>query len=255
MDNKQIDPQVYENFVDASTALMLEYYSAHHQEPLSMLPENEDAFPTELDALCRKDIRTSFARHQRQKVLRSAMKVTASVICALLVTIGLVSTLILSVDAFREPIINFYTRRTDSYLEFSDKPPLKLEPVVVDPEDPLKGLLPENYFLFQSTTNIASSIIHYEGIPKGKIKFSSFPLSGISRFNTENAIKVHDFVISGHTATLIVRETDITVVWEQSNLDLLCSVAATDLSEDEVIDLVTEAMVRFDQAETILPSK
>ena len=61
MDKKKMDPAVSEKYVDSATTRMLEYYSANHANPLSVLPEDEIDFPKELDARCRADIRSALA--------------------------------------------------------------------------------------------------------------------------------------------------------------------------------------------------
>ena len=255
MDNKKIDPNVYENFVDASTALMLEFYSAHHQEPLSALPEADREFPAALDALCRKDIRTSFARHQRQKVLRSTMKVAAGVLCALLVTIGLASTLILSIDAIREPFFYYYMTQTDKYTQFSSPSQnVSIPSAPFHPEDPLHGALPSGYTLSFSEvypTMVYTKYTH----PDGKeIKLDFFVLENTtSKFDTENAQTVSLFIgTESHEALMIIKGNVITVVWAHEERNALCSIIATDLSDADVLLMAELLADRIDGSDFAL---
>lgn len=250
MDNRKIDSAVYEKFVDASTALMLEYYSAHHEEPLSALPETDQEFPAHLDALCRKDIRTSSARYQRQKVLRSAMKVTASVLCALLVTIGLACTLVMSVDAFRIPVLNYLASRSDQYVQITDQNKVVSTPIPFDFDDPLNGLLPEGYTLTISNRSETHSTLMaiYDASETESVFFDISSTGAVSRFDAEGAQEYREFTLNGYDAILIVKDPCVTVIWINEELHHVYTIITNAMDKEQTLDLATEVAIRLDDA-------
>ena len=253
MDNKKIDPNVYENFVDASTALMLEFYSAHHQEPLSALPEADREFPAHLDALCRKDIRTSFARHQRQKVLRSTMKVAAGVLCALLVTIGLASTLILSVDAIREPLFNYYVTRTDKYVQISSQAHPDISSFdYLNPENLLQDLLPKEFKQIVSNTGPSHMTSIYENSNIQTI-YAGVVTIGESRYDSENAQVCEMITFGEREGLLIIKNDVISLVWINADQTVECYIFSNALTKEQVISLASILADRVDKAHLVFP--
>ena len=125
MDNRKIDQDVYERYVDATVALFMEYYSAERAEDMhNELSGNEKIeveLPAELDNRCRTLIKKEHARRKRKEHMKTAMKGLRFVACFAVIVLALASVLFVSVEAIRVPIINYYIKQNDIYWEFSSR--------------------------------------------------------------------------------------------------------------------------------------
>lgn len=250
MDNRKIDPAVYEKFVDASTALMLEYYSAHHEEPLSALPEDGIEFPAALDARCRADLQAAVKKHRRKNCARRTLKIFGSVACAFLVTLGLASMLIMSVDAFRIPVLNYLASRSDQYVQITDQNKVVSTPIPFDFDDPLNGLLPEGYTLTMSNRSETHSTLMaiYDASETESVLFDISSTGAVSRFDAEGAQEYREFTLNGYDAILIVKDPCVTVIWINEELHHVYTIITNAMDKEQTLDLATEVAIRLDDA-------
>ena len=253
MDKKKMDPAVSEKYVDTATTRMLEYYSANHANPLSVLPEDGIDFPKELDARCRADIRSALAKYRRKKCMRKTMRIFGSIACAFLVTLSLASVLILSVDALRVPVLNYFFNKTDQYTQITgDTDATQLPPVAFSLEDPLDGLISEEYVLSLSDVSPVSALAIYD-TADGKVMLVSIAhLGSVTRLDSEGAQVYREFMFHGNPAVLIIENERVTVAWIREDLGLTCNIMATGLTEDQVISLAEQLNARLDTAPSVL---
>ena len=249
MDKTKIDPAVYEKYVDASTALMLEYYSANHEDPLSAIPTDGIEFPAALDARCHADIRHTLAKYRRRKCARKTLKIFGSVVCSFLLTLGLFGVLFISVEAIQVPVMNFFITHTDRYTQFTGNDYGANVPAeFFNPEDPLEGLLPAEFYLSYHQQRERGYMAFYDSGSGDTIFVSLVPLSTVSRYDSENAQVCQEFNLSGHQALLIVKDNVVTVAWVHEDLGITCDIIATSQSEADVLYWATRLMQRVDNS-------
>ena len=119
--NEQKKQKLLEQYDDAAFALLMDEYA--EEEGARLMAEFEAAqaagqvpeMPQELDEQCRRMIRRDRAKKRGIRAARSFRKVAVKVAVAVLVFIGLITTVVMSVDALRVPILNYITELQNRY--------------------------------------------------------------------------------------------------------------------------------------------
>lgn len=113
--------QLIEQYEDAALSLLMDEYA--NEEGERLLKEFEEAkkngdlleMPAELDAKCRKLIDQTFAKMERKERLKRIGKSVAKVAVLTLILLGTLSTMVMSVEAFRVPVLNFLLSPNGKY--------------------------------------------------------------------------------------------------------------------------------------------
>lgn len=106
--------QLIEQYEDAALSLLMDEYA--NEEGERLLKEFEEAkkngdlpeMSAELDAKCRKLIDQTFAKMERKERLKRIGKSVAKAAILVFVLLGALSTMVMSVEAFRVPVLNFF---------------------------------------------------------------------------------------------------------------------------------------------------
>lgn len=204
MDDRE---KLMERYDDAAFALMMDEYAEAEGEALlaefraaaeaGELPE----FPEELDKACRNTIRKEYARRERRVRFKQFRRAAARVAVAVLAVIGIMSTLVMSVEALRLPFMRFILEDHGEYSLFM---PVENPADKVDPEDPFVSVLPEEYVKIMDDKSEGHFIIAYQ------CNDDIAKLSGIYH-TTESAeirIDTEDAVVS----TIVVKEQECFLV-------------------------------------------
>lgn len=248
MDNRKIDQDVYERYVDATVALFMEYYSAARAEDMhEKLVGNEKikvAFPSALDERCRVLIKKEHARRQRKQRIKSLAKGFRYAASFGIILLALASVLFVSVEAIREPIINYYISLSDKYLEISHSGNVDISNAnSIDWKDPLAKLVPKGYTLSMQYENQQGSVVAiYDNETSESIFFMLDPVNDIKRIDTENAQNIRSLQIAGCDGVLIAKNGEVTIAWGSEQLNKTFSITSTILSETEVINIAEEFM-------------
>ena len=243
MDNRKIDQDVYERYVDATVALFMEYYSAERAEDMhNELSGNEKIeveLPAELDNRCRTLIKKEHARRKRKEHMKTAMKGLRFVACFAVIVLALASVLFVSVEAIRVPIINYYITQSDKYLEITSRKPSADGSVVqFNAEDPLAGLLPEGYKLVVvDKMSPTQTTAVYKTSDKNSISFTMYPSETVARVDSENAQAIKEICICGYDGFLVAKGDRITITWWRESNNQTFSIISTSLTESELITL------------------
>ena len=122
MDDRE---KLMERYDDAAFALMMDEYAEAEGEAIlaefraaaeaGELPE----MPEELDKACRNTIRREYARRERRVRLRQLRRAAARVAVAVFAVIGILSTLVMSVEAWRVPLWKLIGENYGSVQDFN----------------------------------------------------------------------------------------------------------------------------------------
>ncbi len=248
MDKEKIDLEVYDKCVDASVALFMQYYCAAvsediHKEILEMQAE-EKVFPETLDTRCRATIKKQNALSKRRKCVKSVVKGLRYVAVFAVVLLALSSVLFVSVEAIRVPIINFYIKTTDKYLEIGTSSATIDDPTVeLDWDDPLAGFLAEDYSLLICDGDpLIQMIAAYENSSGSVVKLSMVPLKSTSRIDTEGAQSVQNCIVASCEATMVVKDNVILLAWDCEITGKRYILKADALNEQEILDIAEGIM-------------
>ena len=113
--------QLVEEYEEIALSLLIDEYA--NDEGARLLQKYEEAkqngelaeIPDELDAKCRKLINHSFAAQMRRTRLKKLGSSVVKAAVLMVVMLGLSAALVLSVDAFRVPVLNFLMDRSGEY--------------------------------------------------------------------------------------------------------------------------------------------
>lgn len=113
--------QLVEQYEDVAVSLFMDKYA--EADGVRLLQEYEDLnrsgelpeIPAELDEKCRKLIKRSFAKQERQLRNKRIRISVAKVAVIALVLLGLSTATVLTVDAFRVPVLNFLQDSSGRY--------------------------------------------------------------------------------------------------------------------------------------------
>ncbi len=247
--NKNIDPAVYERYIDAATALFMEYYSSEMGE--SIRKEMEEgkiepiAFPKDLDDRCRALIEKECTIRQRKNFwsgLATGLRYAASFAVILLAA---ASILFVSVEAVRIPIIDYYVERSEGYWVISEGAPSSGidndAPETFDVSDPLAGLLPEEYQLVMLDGDSLDQLVAiYEKSPGNEVFFSTASSGSSAQIDSEGAQISQTHQIHGKDVVLIVEGTEVRLAWIHDELSTTFTLIATDMSSDDLLAIAEQ---------------
>lgn len=236
MRNRLNSEEIYDQYIDATAALLMDRYAAAMQE--SMEAEKDEAeIPEELDRKCRKLIRKKLAGKRFRYVLRKLLRMTGAAAMIVVLLFGAVGILFTTVEAVRVPIINFFIEQKDGYLEIGGRGDAASASVAADENDPLAGLLPEGYEIVLYDVSASGNITAlYENSRGDAILLDICPGQSVLQIDTEHASASETLQIGAWEAILVEKE-GYQLAWLDSDSDLLYHLAATALTREEIIDL------------------
>ena len=103
-------------FADATITLLLDQYA--ETDGLRLLQEYQSApqkMPDTLDSLCQNTIQKAY----KSTLIRSTLKRAASAAACILIALTMTSQLIMHVEAFRIPVLNFLLKQEKKFTEIS----------------------------------------------------------------------------------------------------------------------------------------
>lgn len=244
--NKKED--LIEQYEDAALALMMSEYA--EQEGNRLLQEFEEAkargdvpaVPAELDEKCRNLIHKAYKKERTRKRLTHLLCFAGKTAAAWFVVIGLCTTLIVSVDALRIPVSNFILEQHEKYTSFTlspdpydSAPPSKTAyPLIPSIRTPLDGLLPDGYSVRRFQIHDGGLFVsQYKDSFGNIIALASSPSGGRLNVDTENGT-VHPVTIAGFNGYFIDKGSKLTILWHDSERDLVYTLWATKLSRSEL---------------------
>ena len=236
--------QLLDQYEEAALMLLMDEYA--EADGARLWKEFEEAekngeipeIPAELDARCRQLIQTSYTKQRRTTHIRKNARILGKVAVSVLVFLGLATTTVLSVDALRVPVLNFFLQQSEKFSSISFHEPNAYEEIQVDVLNRLDEIpLPDGYSLIQKQVCEDGTIIfNYANNHGHVITFDITPSVGHMNVDTEAAEKT-DIEINEHKAIFIKKE-GYRVIWFDTEHDLTYTLYASNLDSDVFWKLV-----------------
>lgn len=237
MSKTTINEKIYEQYVEAATALIMEQYAVAMRENICNEPQNEEAVevPDVLDKKCRKLIRRKLAKERRKRAGKKLLQFAGFAAAAIIAVFGIGGILFATVDAVRAPIINFFIGQKDGYIEFRCAE--ERDWVFGDSEDPLAGLLPDGYALILlDNSHYGSLTARYKNVWGDMVTFNVYADQSLLQVDNELAAKTEKVQILSHDGFLIEKDS-YQLVWLDSDEGKLFQLTASAMSREEIIAL------------------
>lgn len=237
MSKRTINEKIYEQYVEAATALVMEQYAVAMRENLCNEPQSEEAVevPDALDQKCRKLIRRKLAKERRKHARKKLLRFTGYAAAAIIAVFGIGGILFATVDAVRVPIINLFIDQKDGYIEFRYAE--DSDWVFENSEDPLAGLLPDGYALVLLDSSCYGSLFaRYKNSCGDILTFNAYSDPSLLKVDNETAAKTEKVQILSYDGILIEKK-GYQLVWLDTDEGKLYQLTASALSREEIIAL------------------
>lgn len=234
--NDKRTQHLQEQYEDALFALLMEEQAQETGEKL--LEEFQAAqdnglvpdMPQKLDEKCRNTIRRHFAKKKATAQIQHFLRTTGKRVALFVAVMYISSALLLSVDAIREPVFNFFIDVHNRYITFSSDPTAPKE--LLDDGSILSGLLPDDYYLWQNYEKSNGHFsIFYQNNNDALVSFQSYRANALISFDTEDAV-VQKARIAGYEG-LLIEKGGYLITWVVPESNTRYIFDATDLSLDE----------------------
>lgn len=246
--NNNISRDVYERYLDAATALFMEYYSCDLGDTIRKETEAEDneafTIPKELDDRCRALIKKGCAERQHSNYWKRIGKGLRYVAAVAVVLLAAASVLFVSVEAIRIPVISYYMEHSEGYWGISEDNAPDIPKTDFNLSDPLAGLIPEEYKLVlldgESLDRLAAI---YENDAGNEIFFSAADSNSSIQIDSEGAQISKIYHHHGKDIILVVEGTEVRLAWIDEDLSITFILIATDMSSDALLDIADHLMI------------
>lgn len=230
-----IDEKLLENLEDAQMALLMDAYAKAEGEALMAESELlEEPMSEEFKAQCLRLIDREFAKRRRKKRYRAAARNTAKAALVAFALIALLSVGIMSVEAIRVPVLNFFLEHKEKFttIFFTPTDPVDTTREGMVQEGPLAGLLPDTYKMdsYNELPNGNTRSVYLTDANKF-IMYSARRWENASMsFDTENVDLYEEKELLGHHAFLIVKEQCVQILWINEENNLLYSMSTDNMT-------------------------
>lgn len=236
--NDEYRKQLLEQREEIDMMLLMDEYMESEGERLQQEFEAADLrgevpdIPVDLDLKCKEIIHNSFAKQEHNRTLSRITKYIGKVAVYILLFLGAASTLVLSVDALRIPVLNFFLEQQErsSSLDFDDSAPVihsELDQIKICVDE----LLPNEY---QLTSELAEAngftLLCFQSTEGHTVLVNVVPSEGRLGVDTENTTSI-DMEINGYPG-LFIEKDGYTAYWYNTDKDLTYSVYSDHLSID-----------------------
>lgn len=242
--NDEYRKQLLEQREEIEMMLLMDEYL--ESEGAMLLKDFEEAdkrgeipeIPEDLDERCRQIIHNSFAKQEQKRTLTRITKYIGKVAVYVLLFLGVASTLVLSVDALRIPVLNFFLEQKErsSSLELDDSTPLP-EPEVDRIKFCVADILPDEYQLNSEISEENGFILLcFQNAEANTLLINVVPSEGRLGVDTENAVSTN-VEINGHQG-LFIEKDGYTAYWFNPDRNLTYSVYSDQLDLDTFWSIV-----------------
>ena len=230
MEHLIISETTREKVEEAAVSVFMDQYAAALDAGIDkkMADCADMAFPPELDRRCRALIQQA---HKKQKHKKAALRVLRSAAVVAIVLISLCSVLFVSVEAFRIPVENFFAKIYDGHLALKGEE-------AFNPDDPLGGILPDDYTLSSISNNwelgmVAASYSNSDG---SDVFFSIAPGGSTVLVDNVDASTRH-FRLLDHDAYLLTEGENIRLVWLDTTTEQTFTLCSSKIPEKTVLSM------------------
>lgn len=253
MDNQNKN-SLYDQYVDASVALFMEYYSSALTEHVKteMMSSDSVDISEELDQKCRTLIRKECAKRKRKVFFKGLSKGFSYAAALLVVLLSMSSALFITVEAVRIPIINFFIEQGDGYWVITGEDEDKnssgqgghQDEVMFDETDPLSGLLPAGFKLERYIQLNTGATAMYADESGNNVVLVLTQDSSALMIDTEDAEYTKELSVMECKAILVKTE-NLSLVWLDSQREVLYNLIVDDIAEEDLIKIAEEVTSRY----------
>lgn len=243
-----------EQYEDAAFALMMSNYA--EQEGNRLLQEFEEAkargevpaVPEELDKKCRQLIHKAYQKERVKARTKKALCFAGKTAAAWFVVIGLCTTLIVSVEALRTPVVNFIIEQHDKFTTITfgkDSTSPSSQPTTDSHanffvETPFDGIVPLEYSLSQyNTRDDGTFIAIYKNENGESVIISSTIGNGAINLDTEDST-ANPIDIGHHVGYFVQKGTELSIVWYEEAHNISYKIRTTAMMFSEFWDMAEQ---------------
>lgn len=231
--------KLMERYDDAAFALMMD--ECAENEGAAFLAEFQAAaqagelpeLPEDIDRLCRDAIKREYAGRERKVRFRQFKRAAARVAVAVFAVIGLLGTLVMSVEAIRIPLVGFIVEHFERFTTISPQD-TKEKDVVEDPYEALEDILPIGYEEIIRSGNASVTFALYENENGETVSLDIISAGAEMVVDTEDA-GYSEINLSGYSAILL-EKNGYSVIWADDD-SVRYVFYASNLSEKQVIEI------------------
>lgn len=232
-----------ERYDDAAFALMMdECAEADGEAFLAEFRAAAEAgevpeIPADMDRLFRDTIKREYAGRERKVRFKQFKRAAARVAIAVFAVIGVLSTLILSVDALREPLFKYLRIEKETHTLIAEEIPRQdfhLASVSL-----FEQYLPDGYELVSDAITENMTMVVYECANDVVAQLYIMPAGGNTQLDTEDAVCT-EIIVGEYKALLIEEGPSCMVFWENEKYHAFYTVQATihdGLSTEAVLEI------------------
>lgn len=194
--------------------------------------------PDDLDQKCRNTIRSATAKINRRAHFAHGLRTLSRVAVFVLVLFGISTTLVLSVDALRIPVLNFFLRSSERYTVVAlDEKNQSIQKEFENIRSGIGLFIPDSYDLVaENISEHGSMQLVYQDENEGVITLSVKPASGQLVMDTETVdmqrIKINEM------DALFVEKDGFYVVWMNPEKGLSYDLFAKTLDDGQFWKIV-----------------
>lgn len=215
MDNMDTESTAFERYVDATVGLFMEQYTKELAYALEQEPAEQMPYPAELDRRCLALIQKARKRERLRKFSAVALKALRRVAIILVALLSLASILFVTVEAFREPIIDFFFKEKNGYWEVTgDSQSAAATDGLANMDDPLAGLLPDGYKLEELNQEENGRLFaKYVNSENKTILFIVYSGISITNIDSENVVNSKRCTVNDYDGILIDKDSKTQILW------------------------------------------
>lgn len=247
MENPKISETTREKLEDAAVSVFMEQYAKALDAGIDKIMEecSEDVFPPELEKRCRALIQQEYARERSRKRRKSALRMLRSAAVVAVALLSLCSVLFVTVEAFRLPVINFFVQKTERYWQISAQEAAEIIPEVFNPEDPLGGIIPDEFILTSLSGSWEKGYLNAEYINPNNavIILLISPNNGNAQVDKEDALAI-PYKVLEYDAVKAIEKERIRISWLDEKNNKIITLCATNISE-EMVEIYAETVAEL----------
>lgn len=226
--------QLIEQYEDAALSLLMDEYA--NEEGERLLKEFEEAkkngdlpdMPAELDAKCRKLIDQTFAKMERKECLKRIGRSVTKAAVLVFVLLGTLSTMVMSVEAFRVPILNFFFDESERFSSVKTNNSDVAESINRGIVYRFESNMPSGFVEIQKEIKDQYSSLCYAN-DDNVISLSVVRSSGELIVDTEN-VETTTVEINGHSVVYIIKD-GYQLMWVDEQEESICTLFVRGLDE------------------------
>mgnify|MGYP002731994441 FL=1 len=244
-ENKKLE--LLDQYDDVTFALLMDEYA--EEEGARLRKEFEEAQAAgevtdtsdALDEKCLQMIHRDYAKKRGKDNVRKIIRMTSKVAVAVMVFLGVMTTAVMSVDAFRLPVLSYLIEQHEKYSAINFGEHDSTMPEKSEYEDPITQFVPNDYIsVFYKAENGYISSLH-ENDHGDRINFDMCRAHAEYRFDTEDAICENTSIV-GYDAILAIGDP-IVLVWYDDISGTVYNLSATNLTKEQLVALAQNIML------------